>query len=94
MESRQVRRQKERRANKPAPASIERTASRWKGRTKGTPYSRYKLSDFMALPNTWGFLEIFHPTKGKVKIVQANEFWLNLFFPNSPNTQRMLRGVQ
>ena len=42
-ETRQVRRAKERRADKPEPAPINRTSRRHIGRTKGHPFSRMKL---------------------------------------------------
>lgn len=41
--SRQVRRQNARRMGKLAPSSTPRTSMRWVGRTKGKPYSTFKL---------------------------------------------------
>ena len=41
--TRQQRRATQRRADKPDPATIERTSTRHIGRTKGTPFSRIKL---------------------------------------------------
>lgn len=45
--TRQQRRATERRADKPEPATVERTSLRHAGRTKGQPFSRMKLDEII-----------------------------------------------
>lgn len=45
--TRQQRRATERRAEKPEPATVERTSCRHLGRTKGQPFSRMRLDEII-----------------------------------------------
>ena len=70
--TRQQRRATERRANKPEPATIERTSMRHIGRTKGTPFSRMKLVSIT--PASKGMPAIFNVrgyTTNKAQQVKA-----------------------
>lgn len=64
-QTRQQRRAEERRADKPKPATIERTSLRHIGKTKGTPFSRMKL------------VSITPPEKGKPAVFNVRGYTTN-----------------
>lgn len=90
MESRQVRRAKERRSKKPVPASIERTSMRWIGRTKGQPYSRQKLLRVIAAkPGAPArFVTASHTRGGAANTIIATAANIDWFFPSLPDNMR------
>jgi hypothetical protein len=82
MQSRQVRRQEERRAQKPAPATIEMTSRRHLSRSKGKPFSRCLIKNvapgMSGVPATF---VLFHPTKGNYHVKKATPALLDVFYP-------------
>jgi hypothetical protein len=75
--TRQQQRAKERRANKPEPAPINRTSSRWMIGTKGQPFSRMKLVKITS--STRGVPAVFHVkghTTNKSQSIKAT--WQNI----------------
>ena len=80
--TRQQRRNAERLANKQGAIEIQRTSSRWMGRTKGQPYSRMKLVDVIAASKgkpAQFILRHFTKKRG-VQTVTATPHNIDLFF--------------
>lgn len=86
--TRQQRRAEERRAGKPAPATIQPTSVRKLGRrTKGLPFSRCVLTDmtpFASAYRTPALLHLKHATRKTTHVKQATPALLSVFFPALP----------
>ncbi len=65
--------------------SKRRTSSRWMGRTKGLPYSRFMLKDFEPAQNGKpARLFLVHPTKAKAGWKTATPGLIQVFYPSLP----------
>ena len=69
---------------------VERTSSRWLGRTKGMPYSRCQLLGTFDIPveGAGKALALYHPTRGRMHVKRATPELLDVYYPSLPDNIR------
>ena len=81
-ESRQVRRAKERRENKPTPGPVARTSMRHSGRTKGMAFSRCIMKTMApGKPGTPATFVLHQPTRNRFHVKSATPALVDVFYP-------------